>query len=130
MPVWIIALPIINLIILPSFFRESYQVYRFLIIQGFLITLLFLGIVFSGSYQEAPLLLLLLFPIVHIAVYARSDILSRAPLIGIWIHMIPSYGRMKSHIENIANTKETAEFRYEVTTSSEKVEDTMKREAL
>ena len=74
MPVYIIAIPIINLITLPSFFIASYRAYRLLIVQGALITLLFLGIVFWGSYLQSALLLLLIFPIVHIIVFARSDI--------------------------------------------------------
>lgn len=119
MPAWIIALPIINIVTLPSFFITSYRAYRFLIVQGCIITILFILTLFWGSYRENLLLLLLLFPIVHLAVYASTDVHTRAPLIGIWMHILESYDTMKTHIGTIVGKTETSGFVYQVTPPQE-----------
>jgi hypothetical protein len=115
MPASIIAVPVINLLSLPSFFIASYRVYRALIIQGLIITILFVLILLSGSYMQSSLVLLLLFPIVHIAVHASSDTHTRAPIIGIWIYLLDSYRAMRGHLSDMQNTVQTAGFTYEVT---------------
>ena len=83
MPAALIAIPVWNIFTIPSLFIASYRAYRSLIIQGLIITLLSVLIVIFGGSLRSGLLLLLLFPIVHIFTYAGSDITTRAPIVGI-----------------------------------------------
>ena len=84
MPAWLIGLPFWNILCIPSLFIEKYREYRTLIIEWLIITLIYIYIIFVLGQYNHPILLLLLFPIIHIALYASRDLSTSVPWIGIF----------------------------------------------
>ena len=83
MPAWLIGIPFWNIFSIPSLFIKKYNSYRFIVMEWLLITLLFSYFIFWRKEFASPYLLLLLFPITHILVYARSEKNIHTP--GIWL---------------------------------------------
>lgn len=82
MPIGSVWLPFWNLFTLPSLFIEKYKEYRFLIIQWLLITFIALYILFFTKNPSSPVLFLLIFPIIHIFVFAPINTSTSSPAIG------------------------------------------------
>lgn len=114
MPVELIAVPVWNIFTLPSIFISKYNPYRSLIVQWLIITFLFGYAYFSGWVFWSAIWLLLLFPIVHIISFARSDSATRAPIVWLWVHLRERYTTMKSHITTIQETKNEVGFTYPI----------------
>ncbi len=72
MPAWILSIPVVNLVALPSFFMEKYREWRWVIIEGWTITFLFLFII-SRYGSASEWIWILLFPIVMMGVALRGD---------------------------------------------------------
>lgn len=97
MPVALIGLPLWNIFTLPSFFTAQYRPYRWLILQGIIITLILIfGYIFVSNRDL--LLLVFLFPIVHIFAYAKADIMTRTPIIGLIIRICENLWHKKKAI--------------------------------
>lgn len=114
MPIELIALPVWNIFALPSLFISKYKIYRSLIIQGLIVTLLLGWAYFIGGIWGSTIGLLLLYPIVHIVSFARHDPLTRAPIIGLWVRLKDRFVTVKSHISELKEKKEEVGFTYEV----------------
>ncbi len=117
MPRALIAIPVWNIFTIPSLFIERYRAYRPLIIQGLIITILSLLIVFFGGSLRSGLLLLMLFPIVHIFTYAGSDIMTRAPIVGIWSRIASLYSDISAQVATLGSHWDTVGFTYDTTES-------------
>ena len=114
MPVELIAIPVWNIFTIPSLFIPKYQSYRSLIVQWLIITLLLGYAYFAGWVVWSSLWLLLLYPIVHIISFARSDTMTRAPIIGLWIRIKERYATVRSHINMMHDSKDGIGFTYPV----------------
>ena len=85
-PTWIIAIPGLNLITLPSLRQPQYREYIPMILQGFFITLATIAIFFHygiGSQME----FYLLFPIITLAIEGKKNLLTRAPFTSIMVDL-------------------------------------------
>lgn len=83
MPAWLIGLPFWNVFALPSLFIKKYQSYHTTILEWLIITWLFCFFFFWRKEFSSPYLLLLLFPIVHILVFASQEKNIHTPWIGL-----------------------------------------------
>lgn len=112
-PKWIIAVPWINLITLPSFLQSKYSEYRPMILQGFMITTcLVLVVWFYGVGSQ--MWLYLLFPILTLIVES-TNMNVRAPITSIMVDLVDMFSRGKDRIAEIKeNGEEKVEFKYEV----------------
>ncbi|GAB0174518.1 MAG: hypothetical protein HHAS10_03970 [Candidatus Altimarinota bacterium] len=93
MPASLIGLPFWNLFTIPSLFIKKFQSYRRISTEGLIITLIFSFFFFWRKEFSSPYLLLLLFPIVHILVYARESTNIHTPGIGLitgFFHFVKS----------------------------------------
>ncbi len=98
MPANLLAIPFFNLFGIPSLFIDRYRGYRRLVIEGLLITLLWAYVLFFLRSYSHPLLLLSLFPIVHILSYGVTSLSLRTPGTSFITRLFESFGSMKSHI--------------------------------
>jgi hypothetical protein len=113
-PNWIIAIPVLNLLTIPSLWQSKYKEYAPLILQGLCITLitgiivLYYGI---GSQME----LYLIFPIIALIVEGKNNLLVRAPFTSIMIDLYILFSRGQSRIAEIKeNGEEKVSYTYEV----------------
>ncbi|NRH21281.1 hypothetical protein HOO68_04525 [Candidatus Gracilibacteria bacterium] len=120
-PKWIIAIPGINLITLPSLGQSKYSEYTSMILQGFIVTVcLVLVILFYGIGSQMGLYLL--FPILTLLVES-SNTNVRAPFTSIVADFVDIFSRGKDRIAEIKeNGKEKVEFKYEVEEEISQVE--------
>ncbi len=111
MPTSLIWIPFWNIFTIPSLFIDKYKPYRFLIIEWLLITLFFSYFFFFRGDYSSPYLLLLLFPIIHILVYAKDNPETHAP--GIWLiaQIFIFYKNTKKTLEQVT-TRTTESFTY------------------
>ena len=108
MPLWLIAIPGINLITIPSLFQARFASYRFLIIQGCILTILTITIGYNSI--NSPHLLLLLFPIAHLIAYSKEHIATSSPIIGTIARFLGLGTSLKQEVQKLHD--ETAEVRY------------------
>ncbi len=99
-PLWIIAIPLINLITLPSLRQSQYREYTPMILQGFFITFASV-IVFLQYGIGSQMGLYLLFLMMTIIVEGQKNILVRAPLSSIIVDLYQLMNRTQLKIENI-----------------------------
>ncbi len=113
-PNWIICLPILNIITIPSLWQDKYREYVPLILQWIILTLLTWLIIFFQS-TDSLLWLYLLFPIITLCVENRNNLLVRAPFTSIAIDINLLFVRSQ---EKLADIKESGEekvsYKYEV----------------
>lgn len=115
MPLWIVGLPILNIITLPSLFNSTYARYKDVILQGITLTLLFVLIgVFYG--WNSSLETILLFPMIHLMSFAGKDTTMRAPIVSIGISIAHLFDASQSHITELAKKEEKVSFSYEAKT--------------
>lgn len=113
-PTWIIAIPGINLITLPSLRQSQYREYIPMILQGFLITLA-TGIIFTLYGIWSQMELYLLFPIITLIVEGQRNILVRAPLCSIMVDLYSIFKYTQSKLETIKQEgEEKVSHTYEV----------------
>ena len=111
-PLSIIALPVINLITLPSLWQSKYREYVPLILQGLLLTLVTLYIiVFYGSASQMGLYLL--FPIIALLVESRDNILMRAPVTSIMVDLYPLLALGQKKMDTIKENEKSVIYTYE-----------------
>ncbi len=79
LPSWIIAIPAINLLTLPSIMSEGTRPYRGLIAQGLIVTLLTALVIWLYG-TGSSLGLYLLFPLCTLLAYRDTNLLTRAPI--------------------------------------------------
>jgi hypothetical protein len=113
MPVWIISVPFINLITLPSLWQSKYREYIPLILQGFILTLIMSIIVWQ--YANSPIWLYLGFTIVTLATESMKNILVRAPFTSVIVDFYLWLSQSKKTLETYEKThEEKVEYKYEV----------------
>jgi len=113
MPVWIISVPFINLITLPSLWQSKYREYIPLILQGFTLTLIMSIIVWQ--YTNSPIWLYLGFTIVTLATESMQNILVRAPFTSVIVDFYLWLSQSKKTLETYEKThEEKVEYKYEV----------------
>lgn len=110
MPAGFIGLPLWNIFCIPSLWMEQYREYREYIISGIIITVL--GIIFFLSTGN-QYLIFLLFPIVHIFIYASSDLNAYVPGIHILTRLFRVAHNLKNQIQEQNQQKTEAHFSYE-----------------
>lgn len=79
LPSWLIAIPGLNLLTLPSLMSEGARPYRGLIAQGLIVTLITALVIWLYG-TGSSLGLYLLFPLCTLLAYRDTDLLTRAPL--------------------------------------------------
>jgi hypothetical protein len=114
LPLWIIWLPIANLITLPSLWQVKYREYTPLILQWLTLTSLTIIIIwFYGANSQMGLYLL--FPIIALIVGSRDEINTRAPLTSIVVDIYSLCTRGQAKISEVkANGEEKVGYSYEV----------------
>ena len=112
MPVWLLAIPGINLIAIPSLFRARWKAYRFLITQGCILTVLTGGIIAYNSVNN-PYLLLLLFPIFHLIAYSREYVSTSSPIIGALARLLGLGTSLKQEVQKLHDQKTEVRYTYE-----------------
>lgn len=113
-PIWIVWLPIINLITLPSLYQTKYRAYRTLILQWLALTLLTIMIIWIYGISS-QIWLYLLFPIIVLIIGSRANIHTRAPIMSIAVDIYSLFVRGNEKVEEIKrNGEEKVEFSYEV----------------
>lgn len=117
MPIWLIALPFWNIFCIPSLLIERYKLYRTLIIQGLIITLIFAYFYFWRKEFASPYLLLLLFPIVHIFTYGADNPKTSSPWIGLCIRIL-HFAKLTQRKIIASGEKSETSFRYEPTSAT------------
>jgi hypothetical protein len=113
LPSWIIAIPGLNLLTLPSIMSEGARPYRGLITQGIIITILTAIIVWlygTGSSRG----LYLLFPIITLLAHAGDNLLTRAPLTSPILSLMSLFTRGQAKVAEMGEKKEEVKYSYEV----------------
>lgn len=113
MPPWLIGIPFWNIFTIPSLFIEKYAPYRRLILAGFIITLIYTYIFFYQRAYTHPMILMLIFPIIHILVFAREDLSTHVPGIELILRFFESFTKVREKIITIKKTEQNESFRYE-----------------
>ncbi len=109
MPAELIGIPLWNLFCIPSLFMEQYREYREYISSGLIMsTIVIVCLIFSDNSNQY--LLFLFFPIVHMIVYASSDLSAYIPGIHILTRCTKIVQGMRSQMQE-QNTK-TSEIHY------------------
>lgn len=83
MPAGLIGIPFWNLFTLPSLFIKKFQSYRRIVTEWLIITLIVCFFFFWRKDFSSPYLLILLFPVIHILIYARDGQDIHTPGIGL-----------------------------------------------
>lgn len=111
MPSGLIALPVWNLMCIPSLWIEEYREYREYILTGVSITLIStLTIYLSGNHE--PILLFLLFPLVHMFSYSRTDLDKSIPIAHIITRFENIFRLTQSHLHNGSDKIASVHFEY------------------
>lgn len=119
-PLWIIGIPVLNLITLPSYWNQSYRQYRSLILQGISLSMLFVCIWLLYGWNSS-IQGLLLFPIMHLLSYAPRNTNTLAPIVSLSISLTKILSRSQSALsENITKKEEKVSFNYETGTPDSK----------
>jgi hypothetical protein len=113
LPSWLIAIPGINLLTLPSIMSEGARPYRGLIAQGLIVTLataLVIWLYGTGS----SLGLYLLFPLCTLLAYRDTNLLTRAPLTSPILSLMSLFSRGQAKVAELEEKKEEVKYSYEV----------------
>lgn len=110
-PLWLVCIPVINLLLVPSLFTKKSHEYGALIVQWFFLTVLF-GVVIWKFGIHSQAWLFLLFPIITLAMYAQKNVLVRAPITSIMVDLYDSFYRSKKTIDHLQKQKEHITFSY------------------
>ena len=113
MPAWLIGIPFWNLFSVPSYWMEQYREYRSYILSGILITLL-VSILIFWKWSASPYLLFMLFPIVHIFVYASYDLNAYIPGMHILLRLFGLAKITSTRMQERSQKKEEAHYTYTV----------------
>ncbi len=114
MPKWLIAIPFINLICIPSLWQAKYREYLVFILQWLFITICMITIIYFYG-RETQLGLYLLFPIITLMIESKENILARAPLTSFIVDLYILFSMSQSKIAEIkTNGEEKIGFTYEV----------------
>ncbi|MBC7503737.1 hypothetical protein H7169_02100 [Candidatus Gracilibacteria bacterium] len=110
-PIWIVAIPGINLITLPSLWQAQYREYTPLILQGAMLTILTIW-----SYGlTSQMGLYLLWPILTLIVESQTNVLTRAPITSVIVDLYHGVTRGKEKIAEIKkNREEKIEYKYTI----------------
>lgn len=119
MPAWLIWFPFWNVFTLPSLFIKKFYSYRGAVIEGLIITLIFCFFFFYRNDYSSPYLLLLLFPIVHIFVYAGDEKNLHTPGIGLITKFYTLAHKTRTNIQE-NHTKSNESFTYDTTPDAPK----------
>lgn len=113
-PIWITAIPGVNLITLPSLAQVSYREYIPLILQWLALTLITILII-SLYGISSQMGLYLLFPIIALIVESRTNLVTRAPITSIAVDLYHLLTRWREKIAEIKeNGEEKVVYSYEV----------------
>jgi hypothetical protein len=113
MPKWLIAIPFVNLITIPSLRQPKYREYLPFILQWLLITLLMSSIIYF-YWLESQMGLYLLFPIITLIMESKENILARGPLTSFVVDLCILFSMSQSKIAEIKmKWEEKASFTYE-----------------
>jgi hypothetical protein len=113
-PIWIVWLPVANLITLPSLWQVRYREYTSLILQWLALTLITILII-SLYGLASQMGLYLLFPILTLIVESRTNTNTRAPITSIVVDLYNLFIHGQQKIEDIkANGEEKVGYSYEV----------------
>lgn len=112
MPAWIMAIPVVNLVTLPSLWLTNMREYKALVIEWLSLTLALGLIVWLYGFQSA-LGLYLLFPIMSLIVNNGKNIIYRAPGTWVVLSLMKLFSQSKEKVAEIQETKETVSFKYE-----------------
>ena len=113
MPAGLIGIPFWNLFSIPSYWMEQYREYRSYILSGILITLL-VSILIFWKWSASPYLLFMLFPIVHIFVYASYDLNAYIPGMHILLRLFGLAKITSTRMQERSQKKEEAHYTYTV----------------
>lgn len=113
-PIWIVWLPMANLITLPSLWQVKYREYIPVILQWLTLTSLTIIIIWIYGLSS-QMWLYLLFPIITLVIGARDNIHTRAPLMSIASDLYQLFTRGKEKMAEIQkNGEEKVGYSYEV----------------
>ncbi len=113
-PIWIVWLPVANLITLPSLWQSQYREYTPFILQWLALTLITILII-SLYGISSQMGLYLLFPIIALIVESRSNLGTRAPITSISIDLYQLFTRGQAKVAEIKeNGEEKVGYSYDV----------------
>lgn len=117
-PTWIFAIPVVNLVTIPSLWQIKYREYTPLIIQWLLLSIFTCLIVYFYG-KSSQMWIFLLFPIITIFIESKNNLLVRAPFTSIAVDIYNIYARGQEKIAEIKeNWEEKINYKYEVTEES------------
>ena len=111
-PLWLIGIPLINLIFLPILFQRKYKELRGLIIQWMALSFFFSLTLWIYSLST-PILLLFLIPSIHLMAYSLIDVYTKVPFFSIFSSLWNIFTSSHETISELKNTKEEIRFQYE-----------------
>lgn len=113
-PIWIVAIPGVNLITLPSLWQSQYREYNPLILQWLILTLI-TTLIISLYGISSQMGLYLLFPILTLVVESGANLATRAPIASIVVDLYSLFTKGKQKIAEIKkNREERVGYSYEV----------------
>lgn len=113
-PIWIIWLPVVNMITLPSLWQPQYREYNPLILQWLALTIIAIIIIWVYG-MSSQMGLYLLFPMITLIVESRANINMRAPITSIVVDIYSLFTRGQQKIIEIKKSgEEKVEYSYEV----------------
>jgi hypothetical protein len=113
LPSWLIAIPGINLLTLPSIMSDGARPYHGLIAQGLIVTLataLVIWLYGTGS----SLGLYLLFPLCTLLAYRDANLLTRAPFTSPIVSLMSLWSQWHAQVTEMGEKKEEVKYSYEV----------------
>lgn len=115
MPAWLIAIPGINIISLPSLWQSEYKEYKLYILQWLLLTILAVWVIwFYGINSQVGVYLL--FPIIALAIQWKNNALVRAPITSIVVDIYFLFTSSKEKMDAVKEKwEEKVTYTYEVT---------------
>ncbi len=114
LPSWIIAIPVINIITVPSLTKVQYREYTKLILQWIGLTLLTGAVIYKYSLGS-QIGLFLFFPIISLVLASEKNLLARAPIVSIMLDLYSFFSQSKEKIDEIEkNGQERVEYTYSI----------------
>jgi hypothetical protein len=110
LPLWLVSIPVVNLIFVPYLMRSSTREYRALVLQWLGITILAAGIWYISGWAS-PLWILLLIPMIHLIILGTHDTLTRAPLASLMVGLGASIGRWANTIDTLQKNEEKVSYK-------------------
>jgi hypothetical protein len=123
MPLWLVGLPVFNLITLPSLFNSTYARYRDIVLQGITLTILFVLIGMTAGWNSS-LETILLFPMIHLMSFASKDPDTRAPIVSLGVSLLHFISASKETINETAQkNEEKVSFSYNSTSETKETRE-------